>query len=653
MTGFQRVARAETGSRTIQYIDVQDELANCAEHLLSTIVSMVVATEENSPQLLRGIEPEYVYRDGQLTIPRLILSSTFNGYAANYKEHVEDALYHQPQQPVQLHIGTPGLLDSMVFVKDPLPAQPLGDEDVELETRASGINFKDVYIALGQMKANDQMVGEISGVVTRVGPKCQTVKVGDRVCAWSASPFASNARVNVSKVARLPDHISFTEGASVPVVFMTAYYALVEKSNLQKGQSVLIHAGAGGVGQAAIQIAQHIGAEVFVTVGSASKKDLIKDVYGIPDTHIFSSRLRNFKAGILRMTAGRGVDVVLNSLSGEALVDSWACVAGMGTFVEIGKTDIYQNTHIGMSPFAKSISLISFDLGYIGNTRPDIAQNTLQQVAKLFEQRVLKPVYPIIAMPITSIEDAFRLIQGRKHTGKVVLEVNPDSIVRIRTTPLPSSFENSTFVIAGGLGDMGREMCRFLAGHGAKHIVTLSRSGADSESSKIIQEELKPFGTEFHPLKCDVTVSVLSLLMISVNGMQKEDQVKAAASYTATLTPVKAMIQAAMVLKVSYLSIIFLRVLTKLFRICHWKAWHLQILMSLLDPRFLAPSTLQRHSRKLKHSSSCLHVPASSATVVKPIMLLDARSRIPLRKIMLANLILFRSICHLCLDRQL
>ncbi|CZT12486.1 related to lovastatin nonaketide synthase [Rhynchosporium agropyri] len=534
-TGFQRVARAEIGSKTVQYLDVQETISHGCEQLIGAIVSMVLASENDTPQIARGIEPEYIYRDGQLQIPRLLPLSTFNDFAANSKEHVEDSLFQQTQRPVKLQVDTPGLLDSMVFVEDTIPSQPLGNEDIEVETRAFGVNFKDVYVALGQMKATDSMVGEFSGVVTRVGALCQsTFTVGDRVFGWGTSPFASCIRVHVSRVAQLPNKLSFAEGASLSIVFMTAYYALIEKGNLQKGQSVLIHAASGGVGQAAIQIAKSVGAEIFVTVGSASKRELVKEVYGIAETHIFSSKLRTFKAGIQRLTAGRGVDVVLNSLSGEVLLDSWACVANLGTFVEIGKSDIYQNTQLGMLPFSKSVTLVAFDLGFITTNRPAITENTLRQVAILLSQDVLKPVYPIIAMPLTSIEDAFRLIQARKHTGKVVLEAGPDTTVPTRITSPPSSFQpDSTFVIAGGLGDIGREMCRFLASHGAKHVVTLSRRAADSDTLRAIREELSQFDTEFHALQCDVT---------------EKAQVEAAASYCSSLSPVKAVIQAAMVL---------------------------------------------------------------------------------------------------------
>lgn len=508
--GMARVARAEVGSASIQYIDVQDTISTVNDNLIDTIVAIVLATEHDEPSMSRGIEPEYIYRDGELLIPRLIPSTSFSHFAVNSEEHMEEVLYRDANRPVKLHIETPGLLDSMVFVEDHAANQPLGEEEIEIETRAFGINFKDVYIALGQMRHTDTMVGEISGVVTRVGSAIgSSFQVGQKAFAWHSAPFASHARIHISRAGPLPEGLTFAEGASMPVVFMTAYYALIEKANLQKGQSVLIHAGSGGVGQAAIQIAQHIGAEIFTTVGSASKKQFIKDTYNIPESHIFSSKLRNFKAGVLRLTQGHGVDVVLNSLAGEALLDSWACVASLGTFVEIGKSDIYQNTHLGMSQLAKSITLVSFDLAFITENRPAITQNTLRQVAKLVAEGAIKPVQPITTMPISSIEDAFRLIQGRRHTGKVVLEADSDTLVRSRIQQAPTNFGlESTFVIAGGLGDVGKEMCRFFASHGAQHVVTLSRRTLDPELFNTTSEELAKFGAKFHALQCDVTVSL-------------------------------------------------------------------------------------------------------------------------------------------------
>jgi NADPH:quinone reductase-like Zn-dependent oxidoreductase len=516
--GMARVARAEVGSASIQYIDVQDTISTVNDNLIDNIVSIVLATEHDEAYISRSIEPEYIYRDGELLIPRLIPSTSFSHFAVNSEEHMEEVLYRDANRPVKLHIETPGLLDSMIFVEDPTATQPLGEEEIEIETRAFGINFKDVYIALGQMRHTDTMVGEISGVVTRAGSAVgSSFQVGQKVFAWHSAPFASHARIHISRAGPLPEGLTFAEGASMPVVFMTAYYALLEKANLQKGQSVLIHAGSGGVGQAAIQIAQHIGAEIFTTVGSAAKKQFIKDTYNIPESHIFSSKLRNFKAGVLRLTGGHGVDVVLNSLAGEALLDSWACVASLGTFVEIGKSDIYQNMHLGMSQLAKSITLVSFDLAFITENRPAITQNTLRQVAKLVADGAIKPVQPITTMPISSIEDAFRLIQGRRHTGKVVLEADSDTLVRSRIQQAPTNFGlESTFVIAGGLGDVGKEMCRFFASHGAQHVVTLSRRTLDPKLYRSTSEELAKFGAKFHALRCDVTVSLTSHSSICV-----------------------------------------------------------------------------------------------------------------------------------------
>lgn len=513
-TGIARVARAEVGSGSIQYVDIQDTISSDNQDLLTTIISKLTTTEHDEVSMLGAVESEYIYRDGQLLIPRLVSSTSFNSFALQSQEHIEDVLFRDVERPVKLHIETPGLLDSMVFMGDKTASQPLGEEEIEVETRAFGINFKDVYIALGQMRHTDLMVGEMAGVVTRVGSAAEpSFKVGDKVFGWHAAPFASYARVHISRAGLLPSGLSFAAGASIPVVFMTAYYALVEKANLQKGQSILIHAGSGGVGQAAIQLAQRIGAEIYTTVGSASKKQMIRDIYGIPESHIFSSKLRSFKNGILRATAGRGVDVVLNSLAGEALLDSWACVASMGTFIEIGKSDIYQNTHLGMSQLAKSITLVSFDLGFISTHRPATTQNTLRQVAKLVESGAIHPVHPVTTMPITSIEDAFRLIQGRRHTGKVVLEADSDTLVRSRISKAPFTFSSeSTFIIAGGLGDVGKEMCRFLANRGAKHVITLSRRVVDPEAFRSTAEELGNFGTKFHAIQCDVTVSTMNFV---------------------------------------------------------------------------------------------------------------------------------------------
>ena len=521
VTGLARVARAESASTTVQYLDVHDAIGTDKDALINSITGLVSARIQDTPYLARGIEPEYVYRNGLLWIPRLQPSKSFEMFISPHREHVVAATFGQGGKPSKLHIETPGLLDTMIFVEDVAVKSTLDPNEIEINTKAFGINFKDVYIALGQMKHSDHLVGECAGIITKVGDNLHDIyKVGDRVCAWRATAFASHARVSGSCAYILPEDLSFAEGASVPIVYMTAYWGLVQKANLQKGQSVLIHAAAGGVGQAAIQLAQHIGAEIFVTVGSASKRDMVNRQFGIPESHIFSTRVRSFKDGILRLTGGRGVDVVLNSLSGESLTDSWACIARHGTFLEIGKNDIYANGQLNMSPFSKSTTFSAYDLSILTEDFAWDLRSILGKCMDLLRQGAIKPPNPIITMSIGEIEDAFRLIQARKHSGKVVLIAESTSLVKSLSVPPPFVFDSEgAFVIAGGLGDLGRKITLFLARHGAKHIVALGRNALDEEASRHFKEAVNAFGAHSHHIICDITVRYFYNTIIFTNTL--------------------------------------------------------------------------------------------------------------------------------------
>jgi NADPH:quinone reductase-like Zn-dependent oxidoreductase len=185
-----------------------------------------------------------------------------------------------------------------MFMDDPSAQLPLDPEEIEIQTRAYGVNFKDVFIAMGQMLPGVKMAGECAGVITRIGFAVQQerrLNVGDRVCAAGPTPFCSKARAKGNNTFKLPDSMSFSVGASIPIVFLTAYYCLVEVARILKGHTVLIHAAAGGVGQAAIMIAQNLGTEIFATVGSTAKKELLIEKYYIPESHVFSSRTTSFK----------------------------------------------------------------------------------------------------------------------------------------------------------------------------------------------------------------------------------------------------------------------------------------------------------------------------------------------------------------------
>ncbi|KAL2751801.1 hypothetical protein ACRALDRAFT_1053174 [Sodiomyces alcalophilus JCM 7366] len=506
--GFSRTARRENDSINLVNLDIREALSATDTNLepLSKVVADLVNGNFWGPE----DENELAISHGQVLIPRIRSDVRFNEWVDSRRTDGTTSLqpYRSPDRPLKLEAETPGLLNSLRFVDDPVPKTALGPDEIQVEARAYGINFKDVFVAMGQMAPDVVMAGEAVGVVTAVGDNMHKLyKVGDRVACMHAEPFASHPRVNGYHAHVLPQGMSWSDGASVIGIFYTTWWCLDQVAKLRKGQSILIHAGSGGVGQAAIMLAQHVGAEIFVTVGSQHKKDLVISAYGVPESHIFSTRSTTFKDGVLRLTGGRGVDVVLNSLSGELLDASWESVAAFGTFVEIGKADMYKRKTISMSPFDKCVSFVPVDLALMTKAKVEMTHDGLREVFSWFEKGIFRPVTPVQTFPMGDISDAFRLIAQRRHVGKLV--VVADESTMVKATPPPAkqlSLEGQgTYVVVGGLGDLGKRIGRLLVSRGATHIVTLSRSIPGDDILQPWLEEIKGLGGSVHMIQCDVT----------------------------------------------------------------------------------------------------------------------------------------------------
>ncbi|KAK1981253.1 reducing polyketide synthase, partial [Colletotrichum cereale] len=450
-------------------------------------------------RILASDTPDNEFREagGLLQTSRLYKSAAGERRIAR---HLKDATRVVPlageKSPLRLAIGRPGLLDSLHFVTDERTLEPLGDEDVEIRVHASSINFKDIMGAMGLVPV--PMLGlEASGVVVRTGAAVGNVKVGDRVAAHAYGSHATIVRTHHAVVHKLPDSISFEQGAAINLVHVTAYYALVRLAKLRKGQSVLIHAAAGGVGQAAVQLAKYLGLVVYVTVGSESKRRLMRERFGVPDEHIFYSRDLSFVKSVERVTNGRGVDCILNSLADELLRASWdsACLAPFGTFVEIGLRDITNNSPLDMRPFVKNATFAFCD---ILNYPVEDLGAVLAEVYALVEQGHLTPAHPLKAYRPGQVEDVFRVMQQGKHAGKAVLTFNtpgesPDDSrapVFQRAADLFRLDPDATYLLVGGTGGLGRSLARNLAVAGARHIAFLSRSGDASEEARTLLAEL-------------------------------------------------------------------------------------------------------------------------------------------------------------------
>lgn len=305
------------------------------------------------------------------------------------------------------------------------------DTEVEVDVKAVGLNFKDVLIALGQvLEASFGL--ECSGRISKVGSSVTHVKLHDKVFCCGSNVFKNRVLVDASTVHPVPETLLHCEASAIPVVFGTAYYALHDVAHLKKDESVLIQSGAAGVGQAAIQLAQDIGAEIFVTVGSHAKKALIMERYGIPENHIFYSRNGTFASGIKR-SIDNGFNVVLNSLSGELLQESWTSIAPFGRFVEIGKKDILKDSKLSMVHSSKNATFSSVDLGFIAANAKPLLARIVRNVRSLLWQKPTKITtrQPLHVYEPSQIEDAFRFLQSGRNTGKTVLNLESRKNVQV------------------------------------------------------------------------------------------------------------------------------------------------------------------------------------------------------------------------------
>jgi phthiocerol/phenolphthiocerol synthesis type-I polyketide synthase C len=378
--------------------------------------------------------------------------------------------------------------------------------EVEIEVSASGVNFRDVMWhlhLLPEEALEDGYVGpklgmECAGTIVRVGAGVETLKPGDRVAAFASGAFASHVVVPAFAVMRLPHDMSSEAAATLPVAFLTAYYSLFHLSRLSRGQTILIHGAAGGVGLAAIQLALQCGAKVIATAGTEGKRALLRNI-GVD--LVCNSRSLAFADEILAYTHGKGVDVVLNSLAGEAMVRSFDCVKPFGRFVELGKRDFYANTHIGLKPFRRNVSYFAVDVDQLIGERRGIAQRLFGRIERMLLNKELVPL-PYRVFPGERIADAFRLMQRSGHIGKLL--VKPGLEQRTAQGQFPVDPEG-LHVVIGGTSGFGLATAGWLVQRGAKHVLLVSRSGTLSEKDLPQIEAMRSLGAEVETRALDVT----------------------------------------------------------------------------------------------------------------------------------------------------
>ncbi|WP_055567665.1 type I polyketide synthase [Streptomyces atriruber] len=423
-------------------------------------------------------EPELAVRAGALSVPRL-------GRISPSDPKVLAVPAGSGAWGLDLGAGdTP---DDLRLTPRPAAEEPLGPDEVRVAVRATGVNFRDVLVSLGVVPDREALFGsEGAGVVLEVGSGVTGLAVGDRVMGLLSGSYAGPVAVADSRlVVPMPHGWSFAQAAGVPAVFLTASYALTDLAGLQAGESLLVHAAAGGVGMAAVQLARHLGAEVYATA-SEPKWPVVRGT-GVPAARVASSRTQEFAERFLGESGGRGVDVVLNSLAGEFVDASLKLLPRGGRFIEMGKTDIRDAEDVAAR--RPGVRYRAFDLAEAGAER---LGTLLAELAELFGRGVLSPL-PVTAWDTRAAPEAFRQLSQARLTGKAVLTTPPDAV-------------GGTVLITGGTGVIGSAVARHLVADGAAtDLVLAGRRGDEAPGAAELVAELTASGASVRVVRCDVS----------------------------------------------------------------------------------------------------------------------------------------------------
>ena len=480
---FSRTLANEVPTLDVRRVDVADDLR--AEELAERLRDLVLSTTSETEIVL-----------GRATT-RVLRFENGSSHERGHGAHAEAA---------RLKRGDGSGFDRLHW--GAIARQRPAAGDVEIKVEAIGLNFRDVMFGLGLLPedilehgfAGPTLGLECTGRIERIGASVKGLRIGDRVMAFAKNAFSTHVTTPAAVVSPIADTLSFEAAATIPVAFLTAYHALMLCARLKAGEWVLIHGGAGGVGLAAIQIARWRGARVIATAGSPERRELLS---ALGAEHVFDSRTGAFVEDVRRVT-GDGVDVVVNSLSGEAMERSISVLRPFGRFVELGKRDYVANTHIGLRPFRRNLSYYGVDLDQLLIDDPATSKVLLRSVMRLFARGDLTPL-PFRAFDAADTAEAFRLMQQSGHVGKLVVRPPAASEVTARARHGFQVAADKVHLITGGFGGFGIETARWLAAKGSRHLMLIGRSGPTSDAAKAAVAELTAEGVRVRAEAVDIT----------------------------------------------------------------------------------------------------------------------------------------------------
>ncbi|KAK3688033.1 hypothetical protein B0T22DRAFT_425418 [Podospora appendiculata] len=493
--GLMRTLRNELGM-PIATLELDDWTSAAAINAVYDVYQKVQRTHSAEPDERADPDSEFAYSRGTVYLPR------YHGMSVT-DELATTAAGAARKMRKRLEVGKKGILNSLRWVERPEPGlSDLEGQEITIDVKAVGMNFKDTLIAMGMVK-NDERAGDgfgldCSGVVRTVGPNVTDVKVGDRVMAVGDDAYATVTKAVAYQ--KIPDELSFEDAAGMPAVYSTAIYGLLDLAKLEKDQTVLIHSACGGVGIAALNVCRMVGTSVeniYATVGNEEKVQFLMVNFGIPRSHIFNSRDASFRPALMLETAGRGVDIVLNSLSGELLHASWECVAEFGCMVELGKRDFIDRGLLQMSLFEQNRAFFGVDVGAIKNKNPRKSRDILRRCIDYYKTGSIQPIRPIQLLDVADMPSAIRTMQKGQHIGKLIVQMPEDDSTLDATPARELKFllrSDASYLLAGGLGGLGRSISTWMAEHGAKNLVFISRGDGKRPNDVALIQELDAMG---------------------------------------------------------------------------------------------------------------------------------------------------------------
>ncbi|TGJ86695.1 hypothetical protein E0Z10_g2067 [Xylaria hypoxylon] len=478
---------------------------------------------------------EFSWHDGCIWISRVMPDAQLSCQldAISLPAERSRLLELDSQGPIRAEFETPGILSSLYFRPYTQLWVQIPNDFIEVKVTAVGLNWKDLGISAGRFDA-DNLSSEYAGTITKVGSAVTSFVVGDRVYGMGKGHFGNYTRVPSHFAHRLQPGDDTVEAATMPLVYMTAIYAFDHVTNLKAGERVLIQSAAGGLGLAAIRLAQSRGAEVYATVGTKEKAEFLATEIGVPRSRIFSSRDVDDFRNAVATTCGRGFDVILSAAKGEMLYESFRALSPLGRLIDVGRMDVMSSKSLGLELFHRSISFVSFDLGLVLDSDASLGSKLMKAVDNYWRQGDIGPIHPYAVSDVSQLHQALLGFSKGTHIGKLVVSfANPKSLVRMVPAVPAARFDSEAqYIITGGFGGLGRSIIRWMVERGAKYIICLSRSGAKSPEACSLVQDLAAGGILVNPVRCDIGVKeqVVEAIQKAENGRPIKGIVHAAMS---------------------------------------------------------------------------------------------------------------------------